>query len=139
MPYLTHDHVDVSDWHRQSPEATDGASLEFTGIVRSDDDGMRVEALEYEAYQPMAERLIAQQVGYAKIRWALRQVDVRHRLGRVAAGEIAVFIGVRAPHRDQAFEACRFLIEAIKRDVPIWKREQSDDERSRRLRHSPRC
>ena len=122
MPYLTHDPIDACDRHRQAPDAADGASLEFTGIVRGDDGGTCVEGLQYEAYEPMAERLIARYVEQATLRWALHQAHVTHRVGAVPAGALAVLIGIRASHRDQAFEACRFLIEAIKRDVPIWKR-----------------
>ena len=123
MAYLTYDPLDACDRHRQAPDAQDGACVEFAGIVRGVDRGTCVEALEYDAYEPMAERLMARLVEHAMIRWALHQADVRHRLGRVAAGEVAVLVRVSAPHRDQAFEACRFLIEAIKHDVPIWKRE----------------
>ncbi len=128
MPYLTHHPIDVCRWHCQAPHATDGALVEFTGVVRGDDEGIRVDALHYEAYEPMAERLIAQHIEQATNRWALHQVDITHRVGRVPAGEPAVLIRVRAAHRDQAFEACRFLIERIKHDVPIWKRQFSHDE-----------
>lgn len=126
MGYLTYEAIDIGQWHRHALDAKDGASVEFAGIVRGHDEGVCVAALEYDAYEPMAERLIAQSVEQAKTRWSFHQVCIRHRLGTVPAGELAVFVGVRAPHRDQAFEACRFLIEAIKRDAPIWKREHYD-------------
>jgi len=111
----------VTEWHGRAIDPRDGAAVEFLGIVRSDEDGRPLAALHYEAYEPMAERLIGRLVDEARRRWPLRQVVVRHRLGRVAVGEVAVLIGVQAPHRDEAFEACRFLIDAIKREVPIWK------------------
>ena len=65
--------------------------------------------------------MIGKLIEEAKARWGIHQVLVQHRVGKVAVGEIAVLIGVAAPHREQVFEACRFLIDAIKRDVPIWK------------------
>jgi len=127
MEHLTAEPIRLEPWHRQPFDEKEGASVEFSGIVRGDDVGARVAALAYEAYEPMAERLIAGYVEQARARWPLRQVRVAHRLGSVPAGAVAVFIGVRASHRDHAFEGCRFLIEAIKRDVPIWKRELFDD------------
>ena len=121
MAYLTYEPIGVGEWHRLAVGEQDGASVEFLGIVRGEEDGQPISHLDYEAYEPMAERVIAQLIERATTQWSLHQVCVRHRLGRVAAGEIAVLVGVQAPHRDQAFEACRFLIDAIKQDVPIWK------------------
>ncbi len=121
MAFLTHDPISVTEWHDITVDQRNGASVEFLGIVRGHEGNRAIVYLEYEAYEPMAERLIAQFVKEAKTRWPLHQVYARHRLGRVDVGEIAVLIGVQAPHRDQVFEACRFLIDAIKRDAPIWK------------------
>ncbi|MBI4343299.1 MAG: molybdenum cofactor biosynthesis protein MoaE [Candidatus Omnitrophica bacterium] len=121
MVFLTHQPIDASTWHHDAADERDGASVEFIGIVRREEDGRPLSALDYEAYEPMAERVISRLVEQAQQRWPLHAVCVRHRVGRVAVGEVAVLIGVRAPHRHEAFEACRFLIEAIKRDVPIWK------------------
>ena len=121
MAYLTHEPIGVGEWHRLAVDKQDGASVEFLGIVRGEEDGRPISHLEYEAYEPMAERLIAQLIEEANLRWPLHQVSIRHRVGRVGVGEIAVLIGVQAPHREEAFEACRFLIDAIKQDVPIWK------------------
>jgi molybdopterin synthase catalytic subunit len=129
MGYLTHDPIDVSAWHRQTVDARDGASVEFLGLVRGAEDDQPIAALNYEAYAPMAEQMIGKLIEEAKARWGLHQVFVRHRVGTVGVGEIAVLIGVAAPHREQAFEACRFLIDAIKRDVPIWKTAVSQDGR----------
>ncbi len=119
--YLTRDPIEIAEWHACAIDPRDGASVEFLGIVRGEEDGHPIEALEYEAYAPMAERVIARLVEEARRRWPLHQVSVRHRVGNVPVGEMAVLIGVTAPHREEAFEACRFLIDAIKRDAPIWK------------------
>lgn len=121
MEYLTRDPIDASAWHKPAVEAHDGASVEFLGIVRGHEDGRPIECLEYEAYEPMAEQLIVRLIADANARWPLHQVEVRHRLGRVAVGEVAALVGVRSAHREEAFAACRFLIDAIKQDVPIWK------------------
>jgi molybdopterin synthase catalytic subunit len=121
MTHLTREPIDIAAWHRCAAEGKDGASVEFLGIVRGHEDGRPIACLEYEAYAPMAERLIARLIADASARWPLHHVDVRHRLGRVAVGEVAVFVGVRSAHREAAFAACRFLIDAIKEDVPIWK------------------
>lgn len=121
MTYLTHELVDPLTWQRRALDCRDGASLEFLGIVRGIESGQPIASLTYEAYEPMAERLIEALIEEATARWGLHQALVQHRVGTVAAGEVAVLIGVRAAHRHEAFEACRFLIDAIKRDVPIWK------------------
>lgn len=122
MTYVVREPIDVDEWHRSAVHPADGASVEFLGIVRGQEDGYPIEGLDYEAYEPMAERKIGQLVEEATRRWPLHAVHVRHRIGRVAVGGVAVVIGVQAPHRDEAFAACQFLIDAIKRDVPIWKR-----------------
>ena len=124
MEYLTQDPINLDEWHRQAVDARDGASVEFLGMVRGRDNGQEVPFLEYEAYVPMAEQKIAALIEEAQKKWPLHKVYIRHRIGRVAVGEMGVMIGVQAPHREEAFEACRFLIDSIKKDVPIWKSER---------------
>ena len=119
--FLTRQPIEVAEWRGRVVDRRDGASVEFLGIVRGEEALQPVAYLTYETYEPMAERVIAQLVRQAQERWSAHHIYVRHRVGCVAVGEIAVLIGVQAPHRDQAFEACRFLIDAIKRDAPIWK------------------
>ncbi len=121
MTYLVRKPIDVNEWQSLSSDPSCGAAVEFLGIVRGQEVGHPIEGMTYEAYEPMAERLIARLITDANARWPLHQVEVRHRLGRVAVGETAVLVGVRSAHRAEAFAACRFLIDAIKRDVPIWK------------------
>ena len=130
MEYLTRDPIDIEEWHRRAVDELDGASVEFLGIVRGEDEGHPVAFLDYEAYVPMAEQKIAVLVAEAKGKWALRRVYVQHRIGRVNAGKVSVIVGVQAPHREEAFEACRFLIDAIKKEVPIWKSEKRCLEKS---------
>ena len=124
--YLTWKPIDVEAWHRLVVDQRDGATVEFLGIVRGREDGRPIPWLDYEAYAPMAERVIEQAMTQATSRWSLHQTHVRHRVGRVAVGDVAVLIGVAAPHRAEAFAACQFLIDTIKRDAPIWKHGHSD-------------
>jgi molybdopterin synthase catalytic subunit len=105
-----------------------GALVTFTGIVRDHHAGRRVVALGYTAYGPMAEKVCADIVSEAHARWQVR-VGIAHRLGDLAIGETAVAIAVTAGHRDAAFDACRWVIDELKRRVPIWKREQYVDGR----------
>ena len=105
-----------------------GAVVTFRGVVRGDAGaGRRVEALVYEAYADMAEREIDRLVAEARRRWRLDAARVEHRVGLVAVGQVSVVVIVAAQHRAEAYAASRFLIDQIKRRVPIWKREQYDD------------
>jgi len=119
--YLTSDPIDEAEWQAFAVDPHDGACVEFVGRARGTEGGEPIRYLAYEAYAPMAERVIAAIVAEAQRRWSLHRVYVRHRTGRVAVGQIAVAVGVHAPHREEAFAACRFLIDAIKCEAPIWK------------------
>jgi len=121
MRYLTHEPLSPEEWHREAVSEHSGASVEFLGIVRRLENGTPIEYLEYEAYEPMAEQLIERYIQQAVQQFGLSRVYFRHRLGKIRVGEIAVIIGVHAPHRAEAFAGCQFLLEALKRDVPIWK------------------
>lgn len=81
-----------------------------------------MEALDYEAYGAMAESVMGRLVEEAKRLWPIHRIEVRHRVGRVPAGEIALLVGVEAPHREEAFAACRFLVDRIKEEAPLWKK-----------------
>jgi molybdopterin synthase catalytic subunit len=108
------------------PEA--GGVVVFLGVVRDHTAGRRVVALEYEAHAPMAEAKL-KEIGEAVYgRWpGVRQVVILHRIGRLLVGEASVAIGVSAAHRQDAFDACRYAIDTVKRIVPIWKREVFED------------
>jgi molybdopterin converting factor subunit 1 len=103
-----------------------GGLVTFTGTVRAETRGRQVLRLEYEAYGPMAERALAR-IGQEIGRAHGCAVAVVHRVGTLAPGEAAVVIACAAPHRAPAFEACRAVLEQLKRDVPIWKREVYQD------------
>ena len=105
-----------------------GAIVTFIGVVRADQDGRHViRALCYDAYPQMAEALIHRLINDVNAQWSLDGVAIQHRLGVVEVGQISVAIMVAAQHRAQAYAASQFLIERIKQDVPIWKREHYDD------------
>ena len=100
-----------------------GGVVFFVGTVRDETDGEAVDALEYEAYRAMAKKQIEHIEDEIISRWDIKKVFVAHRLGCLKPGEMSVIIGASAAHRHEAFEACRYMIEQIKKDVPIWKKE----------------
>jgi molybdopterin synthase catalytic subunit len=100
-----------------------GGMALFIGTTRTPSDGRDVSYLEYEAYRPMALGKMNEIVDAAGRRWPLVAACAVHRVGRVDPGEASVLVAVSAGHRAAAFEACRFLIDEIKKEVPIWKKE----------------
>jgi len=105
----------------------DGAVAIFDGIVRDNSRGRRTLYLDYTAYEPMALRQMEQLATQALSRFAIRDVRIVHRLGRLQIGESSVYIAVAAAHRAAAFDACRWLIDTLKTMVPIWKKEYFQD------------
>lgn len=122
MPFLTGQPVDHAALMRRVDAADRGGLACFFGIVRNHHEGRSVERLEYSAYAPMAEAECARIVAETEDRWPVA-VALLHRIGRLEIGETAVGITVAGSHRDEAFAACRHVIEEVKRRVPIWKRE----------------
>lgn len=104
-----------------------GGVVTFLGVVRDASHGRDVLRLEYEAYVPMAVRQLAAIGAECAARWPGARVAIHHRTGTLAIGEAAVAIAAAAPHRDEAFAACRHAIERLKEDVPIWKKEHFAD------------
>lgn len=100
-----------------------GAIATFLGTVRAQSRGREVIALEYEAYEEMAEEVMVEIADELSSRYALCKVAISHRLGRVEVGETSVAIAVSAPHRQDALAACADAIEALKSRVPLWKKE----------------
>lgn len=103
-----------------------GGIATFTGNVRRNSRGQTIERLEYEAYEPMAVRVMDQIRARIEAELPGTRVAIHHRIGTLGIGETAVVIAASAPHRAEAFAACREAIEALKRDVPIWKREVAE-------------
>ncbi len=107
--------------HVTDPEA--GAIATFIGTTRNNNEGRKVIALDYEAYPEMAEKELVRLGHEAKKRWNICRMAIVHRIGPVQITEASVMIAVSAAHREDAFAACRFAIEEIKKSVPIWKKE----------------
>jgi len=105
----------------------DGAVLAFEGVVRNQTRGRRTLYLDYEAYEEMALEQMESLARQALEQFQIRDVAIVHRLGRLAIGETSVLIAVLSAHRAAAFEACRWLIDTLKRTVPIWKKEHFED------------
>ncbi len=104
-----------------------GAICLFLGTVRELTAGRRTVALEYEAYPEMALRKLAELESEARGRWPVIEIAIVHRVGRLELGEVSVAVAVNSPHRQDAFEACRWLIDTLKERVPIWKKEEWSD------------
>ena len=104
-----------------------GALVIMVGTVRNRNEGASVSGLRYEAYFPMVEKVLKQIIQEAKIRFPDAELAVSHRVDELEIGERAVVVGAGAPHREEAFGACRYVIEALKKDAPIWKYETRED------------
>jgi molybdopterin synthase catalytic subunit len=100
-----------------------GGTCVFLGTVRNGPDEQGVTAIEYSAYEEMVEAEFDQLLADARGRLPEARIAVRHRLGTIPVGEASIAIAAAAPHRAQAFEACRYVIEEVKRRVPVWKKE----------------
>lgn len=122
MPFLTDEPLDLAGLVSEVSAADRGGVATFLGLVRDHHEGRGVLRLEYSAYGPMAEAECQAIVAEAEARWPVR-VAVRHRLGTLAVGDAAVAVAAGGAHRDESFVACRYVIEELKRRVPIWKRE----------------
>ncbi len=115
----------------QVGDASDGAVLLFLGVVRNHADERPVRGMRYEAYREMAERELAAIAGEAAERLGTDRIAVVHRTGELSIGEPSVAIAVSSPHRAEAYDASRFVIEAIKARLPVWKHEHYADGASR--------
>lgn len=127
MLSLTHDRIEPSKLLQSVARPDCGGSVLFLGTVRDLTDGKATDALEYEAHAGMAEKVLAQIAEEAQGRWPIGGLAVSHRLGRLSINDVAVAVAVSCPHRAEAFAAARFVIDEIKKRVPIWKREHVPD------------
>ena len=115
--------IDPATFRQDMQEASCGAYVQFDGWVRDHNEGQQVLRLEYEVYEPLAvkegERIIEQAVH----RFGVTKAAAVHRTGLMEIGEAAVLVGVSSPHRNEAFDACRYIIDQVKVRLPIWKKE----------------
>lgn len=124
---LTRTRIDAAAWRDRVAHPEHGAVVVFEGVVRNHHQGRKVEALDYEAYEPMARKRLEAIAAQVLRQWPIGAVALVHRLGRLQVGETSVLVAIGAAHRAPAFEAAAFAISAIKRSVPIWKKEWSPD------------
>ena len=115
---------DIATLRAQLLDDRVGGYASFEGWVRDHNDGRAVNGLRYEAYPALAESEGARILDEARANLAIIDALCVHRIGDLAIGELAVWVGVSAAHRDAAFAACRFIIDEVKARVPIWKRER---------------
>lgn len=115
--------IDLAHAHGQLCTPASGAVTTFIGTVRNHSHGKEVTKLVFEAYEAMALKEMNKLALLAAEKWQLNRLLIQHTTGEKKPGEVVVFIGVAATHRDEAFAACRFLIDELKRTVPIWKKE----------------
>jgi len=115
--------IPIEALHRSMKQAACGGYVAFEGAVRDHNDGRRVLRLEYEAFDALATREAGRILAEASARFEISCVSCAHRVGLLAIGDIAVWVGVGAAHRGAAFDACRYVIDEIKLRLPIWKKE----------------
>ena len=120
---LTREVIDAESLVRAAKQGEDGAVVVFDGIVRNNSRGRQTLFLDYEAYEEMAMKQMRELSGDAVKKFGVRHVSIMHRLGRLQVGETSVLIIVASAHRAQAYEASRWLIDTLKKTVPIWKKE----------------
>ena len=119
--------IDTAAVLEKCKAGADGAAVVFEGIVRNNTRGRRTLHLDYEAYEAMALKQMEELAAEARSRFAVREVRIVHRLGRLEIGETSVLIIVASAHRGAAFDACRWVIDTLKKTVPIWKKEYFED------------
>ena len=120
---IVHERIDTRDVLERLKHAEDGAAVAFEGVVRNHTRGRQTLYLDYEAYEGMALKQMEELAEEALRRFKVRDVAIVHRLGRLQIGETSVLIVVASAHRGAAYEASRWIIDTLKRSVPIWKKE----------------
>jgi molybdopterin synthase catalytic subunit len=115
--------IDPAALRQQLRDPRAGACATFEGWVRNRNDGHAVQALDYEAYAPLAGKEGARILAEARTKFSVLDAVCVHRVGSLVLGDLAVWVGVTAEHRGDAFDACRYIIDEAKARVPIWKKE----------------
>ena len=124
MTHLRHSRLDIDALLAEVQGPERGGTCAFLGTVRND---AGVTAIEYSAYADMATAEIERILGEAHEKWPDSRATLQHRLGRIAVGEASIAIAAAAPHRADAFAACRYVIEEVKQRLPVWKKELHAD------------
>jgi molybdopterin synthase catalytic subunit len=121
--WITRDPIDPAAIMSRVGAAGDGAAILFLGTVRDHNDGRPVSGMRYDSYADMAEKVLGQIADEAALRLGTDRIAVVHRVGELAIGDVSVAIAASAPHRAETFDAARYVIEEIKRRLPVWKQE----------------
>ena len=130
-----HDHfaitfapLSIDEAYQLADDAANGAIVLMSGMVRNQTDGQPVVALEYQAYEPMAIEVFKQIAAEIRQTWAeVTHVVIHHRTGKLQVGEVSVLVAIGCPHRTEAFAACKYAIDTLKHNAPIWKKEHWRD------------
>ena len=121
--YVTRTPISLDSLLTEVAHGDCGGTCVFLGTVRNGPDEQGVTAIEYSAYEDMVDAEFGRLLADARARWPEARIAVRHRLGTIPVGEASIAIVAAAPHRAQAFEACRYVIEGVKQRIPVWKKE----------------
>ena len=120
--------LSLEEAYAKADDAANGAVVVMSGTVRNQTDGNPVKYLEYQAYQPMAIAVFQGIANQIRQQWQdVNRVVIHHRVGKLTIGEISVIVAVGCPHRGEAFEACRYAIDTLKHNAPVWKKEWFED------------
>lgn len=127
MIELTRKNFSINEVVGSHKTRENGAIVAFIGIVRGETDGKKVKRIEVQAYKEMALRQLKKIRNEALVKFGVSEISVIHRTGNLEISDNIVLIAVGAPHRDEAFKACRYVLEQLKKRVPIWKKEFNSD------------
>jgi molybdopterin synthase catalytic subunit len=120
--------LSLEEVYRLADDQANGAIVVMSGMVRNQTDGKPVVALEYQAYEPMAIAVFQQIAAEIRQLWPqVTHVVIHHRTGKLSIGEVSVLVAVGCPHRGEAFAACKYAIDTLKHNAPIWKKEHWQD------------
>ena len=127
MIVITRKPLDPASITASVENEANGAVVTFLGTTRIQTRGKQVLYLEYEAYEEMAQKMLTRIVEEIRQEWNIEYVSIAHRFGRLEIGEISLVAAVGSPHRGEAFSACQYIVNRIKENVPIWKKEVFED------------
>ena len=127
MIEITHRALDPRTITASVRRDSNGAVVTFLGATRRNSMGKGVLYLEYEAYEPMALKKLSEIAAEVTQKWGIQDLAIAHRVGRLEIEDISLVVAVASPHRKEAFQACGYVVDRIKEDVPIWKKEVFED------------
>ncbi len=120
--------LSIDEVYSLASDPANGAVVTMSGTVRNQTEGKPVKSLEYQAYEPMALEVFRQIAAQIRQQWSdTQRIIIHHRIGRLRIGEISILVAVGCPHRGEAFAACRYAIDTLKHNAPVWKKEHFED------------